>query len=182
MAGFKLDPEVEFYFATEIVDRDDCGNYIYKNTRGKWKTLNLHPLGNGYYEVKAVTKQYGRIRTTLHRLIFMRAYRKMIPKGWVIHHLDGNHENNHYTNLIAVPDDIHMAYHRTYMAAKTNPLHHIQKTAKGWRVHFDLYGFDVFKKTVHKTLEEAIKDRNNRMRKLDKIFASYALIIPEYYT
>lgn len=182
MATSKITPEVEFYFATEVVSRDECGNYIYKNTQDKWKPLKLYSLGNGYYEVKAVTKQYGRIRTTLHRLIFMRAYRKMIPEGWVIHHLDGNHENNHYTNLIAVPWKIHTAYHRTYAAAKTDPLHHLKETVKGWQVYFNLYGFDVFKKTVHETLEAAIEDRNNRMRKLDKIFASYALTIPEYYT
>lgn len=181
MATSKITPEEEFYFATEIVSRDECGNYIYKTMSGEWKPLNIHCKGS-YYAVQAVTERYGRIRTELHRLIFIRAYRKMIPKGWVIHHLDGDHDNNHYTNLIAVPEDIHAAYHRTYAAAKANPLHHLQKMAKGWRVNFGLYGFGVFKKTVHKTLEEAIKDRNNRMRKLDKIFASYALTIPEYYT
>ena len=181
MPASKLDPKVEFYFATKIVDRDECGNYIYKTIRGEWKPLNIHCKGS-YYAVSAVTKRYGKIRTELHRLIFIRAYRKVIPKGWVIHHLDCNHENNHYTNLLAVPERIHTAYHTTYAAAKTNPLHHIRKVKKGYFVNFNLYGFGVFKRVVHETLEAAIEDRNSRMKVLDKVFASYALTIPEYYT
>lgn len=181
MSAAKLDPKVEYYLATKIIDRDDCGNYIYKNTRGKWETLKLNHSG-WYYEATIKTKRYGKVKIKLHRLIFIRAYRKVIPKDWIIHHLDGNHENNHYTNLLAVPVRIHTAYHVTYAAAKTNPLHHIYEVKNGYLVNFSLYGFGVFKRVVHETLEAAIEDRNSRMKVLDRVFASYALTIPEYYT
>tara|TARA_R100000315_G_C5104373_1_gene59737 strand:+ start:150 stop:362 length:213 start_codon:yes stop_codon:yes gene_type:complete len=35
-----------------------------------------------------------------------------IPKGWDIHHIDFNHDNNDIKNLIAVPKIVHTVIHQ----------------------------------------------------------------------
>lgn len=35
-----------------------------------------------------------------------------IPKGWDIHHIDFNHDNNDIKNLIAVPKIVHKVIHQ----------------------------------------------------------------------
>jgi len=35
----------------------------------------------------------------------------IIPKGFVIHHLDGDHDNDDLANLLMLPADIHRRYH-----------------------------------------------------------------------
>jgi hypothetical protein len=48
-----------------------------------------------------------------HRLIYERAYGP-IPKGWDVHHIDGDHLNNDPRNLSLVPHGIHVKIHRGY--------------------------------------------------------------------
>jgi|TARA_Y100000593_G_scaffold83885_1_gene158509 hypothetical protein len=36
-----------------------------------------------------------------------------IPKGWDIHHIDFNHDNNNLDNLIAVPKMVHTVIHQS---------------------------------------------------------------------
>ena len=59
-----------------------------------WGTATLH--NNGYYKIASSTE--GNLGKYLHRLIWEKAWGK-IPKDWVIHHLDGNKQNNKVSNL-----------------------------------------------------------------------------------
>lgn len=36
---------------------------------------------------------------------------QLIPNGFHIHHIDGNRNNNHILNLVALPGKLHSAYH-----------------------------------------------------------------------
>ena len=49
---------------------------------------------------------------TLHRAIWEFYSGKKIPKGYVIHHIDGNRGNNDYSNLMCVSHTEHAALHR----------------------------------------------------------------------
>lgn len=57
----------------------------------------------GYF----VTKN-GRL---LHRVI-CRQVHGPIPHKWVVHHIDGQKLNNHPSNLIAIPDELHCTIHQ----------------------------------------------------------------------
>ena len=49
----------------------------------------------------------------------MQDYRKLyekilgikIPKGYVIHHIDLNRNNNNFNNLVMLPEELHLKYH-----------------------------------------------------------------------
>lgn len=46
-----------------------------------------------------------------YRKIYSDYYGVEIPKGFHIHHIDGNRENNHPHNLLAIPEYVHQRYH-----------------------------------------------------------------------
>lgn len=46
-----------------------------------------------------------------YRKIYENAIGREIPKGWEIHHIDRNRENNNISNLVAMPRDFHKEYH-----------------------------------------------------------------------
>lgn len=48
---------------------------------------------------------------------------KAIPKGYDIHHKDGNHNNNDSTNLVLLPRNVHMLIHRWFGNILINALH-----------------------------------------------------------
>lgn len=50
-----------------------------------------------------------------HRRVYVNAHGK-IPKGWFVHHMDGNKLNNDPQNLIAIPKELHAK------AMKAHPL------------------------------------------------------------
>lgn len=35
-----------------------------------------------------------------------------LEKGWQVHHIDWNHDNNNIDNLIAVPEKVHVVIHQ----------------------------------------------------------------------
>ena len=46
-----------------------------------------------------------------YRKIYEDCYKLKIPKGYVIHHLDHNRENNEVKNLVCIPSRLHRQYH-----------------------------------------------------------------------
>ena len=58
-----------------------------------------------------INKLYGRERKRYARPSARQAYQKAIPRGWHIHHIDGNHWNNFPDNLICVTIDRHIKIH-----------------------------------------------------------------------
>jgi hypothetical protein len=48
-----------------------------------------------------------------YRRVFRKYYNLAeIPKGFDIHHIDGNRENNEISNLTLLPRDIHVRHHK----------------------------------------------------------------------
>lgn len=61
-----------------------------------------YPSGNGYY----------RNRTTLHRDIWEAIHGEKLKAGDVVHHIDGNKENNNPENLERLTDIEHRMKHK----------------------------------------------------------------------
>jgi hypothetical protein len=49
--------------------------------------------------------------TKNYRLLYEKVLDIKIPKGYVIHHIDLNRENNNFKNLVMLPQDLHTKYH-----------------------------------------------------------------------
>ena len=65
----------------------------------------------GYYVI--TNHEKGHYLELLHRLIFEDFYNMKIPKGYVIHHKDGNKLNNCILNLQLLRRDEHMRMHNS---------------------------------------------------------------------
>lgn len=50
-----------------------------------------------------------------YREIYQRSCNIVIPKGYEIHHIDFNRENNDIMNLVMLPKKLHMEYHKTLL-------------------------------------------------------------------
>lgn len=74
----------------------------------------------GYYQI--TTNEKGNVGKTLHRLIFKKFY-GYIPKGYVIHHKDGNKLNNCINNLQLLNKSEHDSYH---MKGDNNPMYNMK--------------------------------------------------------
>lgn len=46
-----------------------------------------------------------------YRVFYQNQIKQEIPHGFVVHHLDGNRNNNKITNLVAIPEQTHISYH-----------------------------------------------------------------------
>ena len=79
-----------------------------KNGEGyimKPKELSVHKNGTGHLHVDV-----GEGKRLVHRLVY-EAFIGEIPKGYEIHHIDGNKENNEISNLAPVTRGQHMRLH-----------------------------------------------------------------------
>ena len=50
-----------------------------------------------------------------YRKIYQNECNIIIPKGYEIHHIDFNRENNEIMNLVMLPKKLHSEYHRTLL-------------------------------------------------------------------
>ena len=66
-----------------------------------------NPIAKRYYANKGRRK-----RIPLAKKVYIACHGK-IPKGYEIHHVDGDKFNNHISNLIAVSHEDHMKLHRS---------------------------------------------------------------------
>lgn len=79
----------------------------------KTKFGNAYHRNDGYYQITNGTHK-GQL---LHRLIYEDTYGP-IPKGFQIHHIDGNKENNNPTNLMILTKSHH---HKLHMKGTNHP-------------------------------------------------------------
>lgn len=93
--------------------REGSGNSNYKNVNELLKETNsksTHDKSKTIY--KHVVKENFKLSSTTK-----------IPKGYHIHHKDGNHENNVPENLILLDKSTHMLIHRFFGNVLINALH-----------------------------------------------------------
>lgn len=61
----------------------------------------------GYIMIRKVGYYKKATYVSEHRLIWEQYYKQKLPKGWVIHHLNGIKEDNRIENLFALPQKEH---------------------------------------------------------------------------
>ena len=72
----------------------------------------------GRYKVVRVN---GRIRNA-HIVVWEKATGQSLPKGWDIHHKDGDGNNNAIENLVAMPHGEHISLHNKLRAEGNDPV------------------------------------------------------------
>lgn len=71
----------------------------------------------GYY---LSSKPIGKRRVRLHRYIWETESKRQIPRGYDIHHVDGDKNNNHIDNLMLITKHDHMCLHGDEATEETN--------------------------------------------------------------
>ena len=61
----------------------------------------------GRYKYKRID---GKMRKA-HDVVWEQTHGKPLPKGWIVHHIDGNGKNNDPSNLVAMPREDHRTLH-----------------------------------------------------------------------
>ena len=89
-----------------------CGmHYRRKARHGDTSTLLRKPIGSVYKAGDGyLMKQIESGRKMLHVIVAEEVLGKPLPAGAVVHHVDGNKENNEKSNLVICPSK---AYHNT---------------------------------------------------------------------
>ena len=70
---------------------------------------------------KKLTDEHGNAIAE-HRVVWEQAHGKKVPKGYDIHHIDGNGKNNDPSNLVAIPHADHMKLHSDMRKAGIDPV------------------------------------------------------------
>jgi hypothetical protein len=81
---------------------DDDSNVININSK---KILDGHTAPNLYQITKVSNKTL-----YIHRFVWECYYGRVIPRGYVIHHLDNNPQNNHYSNLLCCTQSVNKLF------------------------------------------------------------------------
>ena len=77
----------------------------------EWNGIRWHSYNNGYYEYRGTRSKQRKDRDNLHKAKF-KHYFGEIPKGYDVHHKDGNKLNNEISNLELLSRSEHMRHHR----------------------------------------------------------------------
>lgn len=73
---------------------------------------------NGYVCIKTGIKNGITQYTREHRLIWEGHHKKKLPKGWLVHHLNGIKDDNRIENLVALPRNKHTVWTLVELAQK----------------------------------------------------------------
>lgn len=63
-----------------------------------------------------------RISVAEHRYLWEKAYKKSLPKGWIVHHLNGLPGDNRIENLVAMPRTDHETHMINILKARIRKL------------------------------------------------------------
>lgn len=87
----------------------------------KYRSLYKTKEENSNYKLRIIElengvckKDYSRYKYPYHKIVLETLDIKKIPKGYDIHHKDGNHLNNNIENLILISRNTHMLLHRWF--------------------------------------------------------------------
>lgn len=107
------------------------------------------PNHEGYYQITTKKEGYG--GKYLHKLIWEEHYGKKVPKGYVIHHLNHNNQDNRIQNLQCVYEPLHLRHHnnRKLPVEEIRELHEI-----GWTYSELAYEFNCHKSTIGRILNK----------------------------
>jgi len=74
-----------------------------------WKGGRIEEKNKGYVRLWVGRDYPNNIRSYVreHRYIWERANKKILPKNWIVHHLNGIKNDNRIENLIALPNKKH---------------------------------------------------------------------------
>lgn len=105
--------------------REHVGATLQGPNNGFWK--GGVTKSRGYVHVRAVrsnvrggTASGGGAYRPAHRVVWEGANRQPLPKGWVIHHLNGVLDDNNLENLVAMPRGQHQRMHNLRRWARRN--------------------------------------------------------------
>ena len=95
-----------------------CGKHYMRFKRyGDTSVVLRSPKGSVYLSGKYLAKRENGDIKHLHVLVAEKVLGKELPKGAVVHHVDGNKFNNASTNLVICPSrGYHMTIHRRQSA------------------------------------------------------------------
>ena len=86
-------------------------------------------LFKGYYRI--TSSKEGNHNKKLHRLIWEDHYNKPVPKGYVIHHMNGIKTDNRIQNLQCVKHSLHSKFHRKRVVFTDEVKKQISESHKG---------------------------------------------------
>lgn len=79
---------------------------------GRRETTRAYGKNWGRYpDAERITNRYFRAWIPLHVYVWEMYYRRPVPDGYVVHHIDGDPTNNDIENLFAMPASEHMRLH-----------------------------------------------------------------------
>lgn len=101
--GLHVPPEIEFKNRSEVRSGEKCCSWrggIRRTAKGYIQRMcKTHPRADGSGYVFE------------HILVWEAKTGLPVPPGFVIHHLDGNKQNNDISNLCMMKSEFHTAYH-----------------------------------------------------------------------
>ena len=98
-----------------------------------------------------------------YRTFYSRTINEPVPEHWDIHHIDRDRQNNNFTNLVAVPKDIHSNYHYLLTQCQLNLRHLNEFTNIVSKISsFGISGEVCFQRFL-------ISELNNNITKLEQV-------------
>ena len=100
-----------------------------KSMKSKYGNVGINKAG---YHIITSTKE-GNLKKRVHRLIWEDWYGKPVPKGYVIHHINGDKTDNRIQNLQCVSNGNHIRFHHKGKKCKPFTEEHKRKLGESKR-------------------------------------------------